>query len=187
MADDRSPIHLPGGVAAGIAAWTLGYLVTYLATVEDLRADWRTDVLAFLTDEATDWKLVGWVFYNAHAVDVQVPGFLGGSPSSANYVAADDGSLWLLALLPPALLLVAGFAVARVRRAGFETVADAAVAGATVCLGYVVLAVVGVVAFGVTVDAGVIRPDPIPAVLLAGVVYPLVFGAMGGVLATAID
>jgi hypothetical protein len=49
-----------------------------------------------------------------------------------------------------------------------------------VVAGYLPLAVVGVFAFTVSIESASAAPDLAPAVLLAGVVYPLVFGTLGG-------
>jgi hypothetical protein len=56
-------------------------------------------------------------------------------------------------------------------------------AGAAVVPVYLVLSVVGLVLFTVTAGPATGRPDPLLAILLAGVVYPTVFGAAGGALA----
>lgn len=65
-----------------------------------------------------------------------------------------------------------------------------AVAGASVAVGYGPLAAAGVVATRATVSIygapATIGPAPVPAVVLAGVVVPAAFGALGGAAATGL-
>jgi hypothetical protein len=58
---------------------------------------------------------------------------------------------------------------------------DAAVAGAAVAVGYGVLSLLGAFLFATSN----VSPDPVTSVLLAGVLYPVVLGAVGGVAARA--
>jgi hypothetical protein len=169
------------GAAAGLAAYVVGYLVTYVwqsGAVQDALAGYNfvVDLLGGATIPA--WKGVGWLFYNAHAVAFTAPA-LGGGRTSRNFIAAGDAPA-LLYLLPPLLLLAAGFVLARVVDASDPQ--DGAIAGARVTAGYLALAVLGLVAFRHGSDA-TIHVAYATGVLLAGVVYPLVFGAAGGALA----
>ncbi|MFB6353439.1 MAG: hypothetical protein ABEJ92_05080 [Halobacteriales archaeon] len=97
-----------------------------------------------------------------------------------------DGTVALLYVLVPVLLVLAGAATAWLVDA--VDTAEAAVAGATVAVGYFVLAAVGTVLFAHGIgDTGTsIAPDPVTGSLLAGVVYPVVFGAVGGALSSVL-
>ncbi len=176
---DRTTVGVGAGL--GAAAYVLGYLLTYLTQRGSV--DERLETFNFLAelfggDPIPSWQGVGWLFYNAHFVDTEVPAF--GGTRVENFIAAGDG-LSLLYLVPPLALLAAGAVAASVARAERPDVG--ATAGALVAVGYLPLAVVGAVAFGYAVGEGTIRPDPVTAVLLAGVVYPVVLGAIGGALA----
>jgi len=97
-----------------------------------------------------------------------------------------DWPLWPLALgIPAILLLCTGFALGR--RYG-KTIREGATAGVTVVVGYGPLAVAGVLLTRATLsiygETTVLGPSLGPAVLLAGVLYPVGFGALGGALAT---
>lgn len=179
---DQSRVPILRGAVAGAVAWILGYLVTYLVAIDRVQGNWQAEWLQFVAEDASDWKIVGWLFYNAHNADIRFPSVGIFTVENQNFVAADDGSLWLLYLVPPLLLLVAGAVITASSEEVLRSSTDAAIAGATVTVSYLVLAIVCLFAFGVTVGEGVIRPDVIPAVLLAGIVYPLVFGATGGVI-----
>ena len=176
------------GAVAGAAAYALGYLVTYVWQSESVRE--RLSGINFLVellggDPIPAWTGVGWYFYNAHYVDVLVPGF--GGTRAENFVAsADGGNLVLLFAVPPLLLLLAGLAASAYSSA--RDAIDGALAGLAVVPPYFLLAVVGafVFAYG-TGDGGSVHPDYVTAVLLAGLVYPGVFGAVGGALGSLFD
>lgn len=82
-------------------------------------------------------------------------------------------------MVPPLLLLAGGLAVGRY--AGTTDAATAAVGGASLVIGYGLLSVLGVVLF----PTANVTPDAVTGVLLAGVVYPVVFGAVGAAVAGA--
>ncbi|MFC6730515.1 transporter, partial [Natronoarchaeum mannanilyticum] len=119
---DRRTIGL--GAALGAAAYVLGYLVTYVTqrgSVEERFEGFNFVADLLGGDPIPAWKGVGWLFYNAHFVDTEIPGF--GGTQTRNFVAnADGGSLALLFLVPPLLLLGAGVVAATLSRAA--TAAD---------------------------------------------------------------
>jgi len=168
----REQVPFGVGAAAGAAAWVLGYLCTYLITSSDI----QNSLIGQFTDIAT-WKAVGWVFFNAHFVDtvVDLP-VVGGATS---FVGGENGFTILLYVVPPLLLLAAGLAVGRY--AGADDAASAAVGGASLVIGYGLLSIVGVFLF----PTENVSPDPVTGVLLAGVVYPVVLGAVGAAIAGA--
>lgn len=167
-----------GGLAGGIAAWVVGFLVVYLLTASEIENSLGSGVLEALTNENVTWKLVGWIFYNAHNVTIKIPGFFG--QTAQNFVVgSEETALTALLVLPPLLLAVAGAAAA------WNTAAAPTAAarnGAAVVLGYLPLSVVGAVLFSVSVGDATAGPNLVTAVLLAGAVYPLVFGAIGGLV-----
>lgn len=175
---DRSSTtrRVGAGAVAGVVAYVLGYLLTYLATADAIRSSTATQVLELLTGNSPVWKLVGWAFYGGHLVDAIIPGLFGGS-NAVNLVAADPITDAVY-LIPPLVLLVAGAVAAHVADAA-EAV-EGAKAGVAVVAGYLPLAVVGVFAFTVRIEDATAAPDLAMALLLAGVVYPLVFGGVGG-------
>lgn len=178
---------LTKGAVAGVAAFVVGYLVTYAWLAPSVDDSLRgLNLLAQLLgiDAIPTWKGVGWLFYGAHGVATRFP-TAGGGTELVNLVEqSGDRTAVLLYVLVPVLLLLAGAIIARLAAA--DAPDEGAVAGATVAVGYVVLAVVGTVGFAHAIgDTGAsIAPDPLTGVLLAGVGYPLVFGAVGGALSS---
>lgn len=186
MADDTLTERLPlaRGAVAGVAAYLGGYLLTYLVTsgsMEERLSGFNYVSTVFGGGSVAVWQGVGWQFYNAHFVSTRVTGF--GGSRSINFIAeSDGGAMVLLYLVPVALLAAAGLLVAR--QEGAEERSEAAEAGAAVVAGYFPLAVIGRFLFQYD---GSIAPDLVTAVLLAGVVYPLAFGAVGGAAWTYVD
>ncbi|WP_225917777.1 transporter [Halobaculum rubrum] len=183
----RERISLGPGAIAGVGAYLLGYLVTYATQAGAVRE--RVSGLNFLTslfggDPVAAWQGVGWYFYNAHFVATVSPSFGGGTRSS-NLLASADAGLTYLYVVPPLALLFAGVAVAVF--AGVDDPAYGALAALGVVPAYFLLAVVGTVAFAYGVgDAGSVHPDYVTGALLAGVVYPAVFGGIGGALGSLV-
>lgn len=167
-----------GGFAAGAAAWVLGYLAVYVTSGSDVENSMGSTVLELLTDESVTWKLVGWLFFNAHNVTVTVPGVLGDTARNFLTGAEGSGSVVLLAI-PPVLLVLGGVAAAWDTA---EAPTTAARNGAAVALGYLPLSIAGAGLFAVPLGTASAGPTLVTAVLLAGVVYPLVFGAVGGLV-----
>jgi len=168
------------GALAGVVAWLLGYVCTYLIAGTRIRESALNQVLQFF-DGASTYKLVGWVFFNSHFVETVFQGLP--FAAAANAVGGENGFTVLLFVVPPALLVGAGLAVGRYQ--GVETPETGGLAGLTVFPGYLVLVFLGAVLFVVSAGPASARPDLLFAVVLAGLVYPAVFGGLGGALAGA--
>lgn len=168
----RVPLGI--GATAGALAWILGYLLTYAVTagrIEAFQGSFLGRVAELFGLEVPTWTVVGWVFYNAHFVTTGA----GGGTGSA--IGGDGGFTPLLYVVPPVLLFAAGLAVGRA--SGAVDAANSAVDGATVALGYLPLSVLGLFLFEATVAGTAVGPSLAPGILLAGVLYPAVFGAVG--------
>ena len=176
----RDRVPLGSGAVAGGVAYVLGYVFTYALTSGDLRESPLNRFAELVGGEDITLQLVGWLFYNGHFVPtlVDAPVFGG----STNFIAETEAFLPLLYVIPPLLIVGAGLAVAR-RSLGAGDVTDAALAGASVAVGYLPLSLLGIVAFGVSLGSSSGGPDPILAAVLAGVVYPAIFGIIGAVVA----
>lgn len=167
-----------GGIGAGIAAWLLGYLAVFVGYGSRIENSLGSGVLQLLTGEDVTWKLVGWLFFNAHNVAVEIPGLFG--ETATNFVTgAEEGASVALLVLPPVVLVVAGVVAVW---GTADSPVSAARNGAAVALGYLPASVVSAVLFAVSVGDRSAGPVLVTAVLLAGAVYPLVFGAVGGLV-----
>lgn len=177
---DEDELPVVEGSLAGIAAWILGYAFTYILAGRDVRESPLNRFIETVEGEAATYELVGWVFYNAHLVDVVYDG-LGGAVLPGSFIGGDEGFSLLLYAVPVAVLLAAGLAVGRYR--GVTGYNRGAVTGLTVLPGYLALCVVGVFLFRVSAVGTTGQPDMLPAILLAGVIYPAVFAGAGGAIA----
>lgn len=189
-------LPLVEGAVAGAGAYVVGYLLTYVALFVDLEGS--SDGMGEIGLEGA-----GILFYNAQFVRADLGGgvtrnFLWelarnlGLPRALDDPAlVDPGSLTLptitYTVLVAAVLVAAGFAVARLASRSGATATGGMEAGMTVVAGYLPLALLGSVLFGLgllewAAEPGA-APDVLGTILLAGLTFPLVFGAVGGHLA----
>lgn len=172
--------------AGGVAAYVLGYVFTWVLAGSAVQESALNQIIEATGRDGVAWKLVGWLFYNAHGVtatiDLDIP-FIGGT-EAVNYIAQSDGLSPLLYVVPPALLIAAGLFAAQM--ADTRELGDALRVGPAVALGYLPLAVVGVFLFTISVESSSGGPTLVPAIGLAGLVYPLVFGTVGAAVGVAL-
>lgn len=194
---------LAGGVLGVFSFW-LGYGLTYL-----LKADGIRDAVG--SDNslgAGAWQLVGWLYMGMHTVPIDmkrtrldVPS--GSTTAERSVVESATTSMtsspsweWWLVVVVPLFLLLAGYALTFHRDI---SAGRGAKVGATLVLGYLPFVALTTLLFRVqsTQHTGcssaqvmggpcssttTIGPDPILALLVAGVLYPVLFGSIGGVL-----
>lgn len=165
------------GAAAGIVAFLLGYLATWITA--GVRAASVTTTGPF-GSSVPRWRAVLWLFHDAHFVGTRTPRVIGpdGSLWSSGALVDTVGLLGVeyVYLVPPLALLVAGAAVSLWLRRG--TPRAGLQAGMTVTAGYLVAVVLSLF---VASNAG-IGPSPLRALVVAGVVYPVAFGGLGGLV-----
>ncbi|MGQ4554851.1 transporter [Halobellus sp. GM3] len=173
------------GVAAALGglAYLLSYAITYAATGQQISNSLAARVLEIATGDPGTWQIVGWVFYNAHFVTAEIPGLFGST--AVNLVGRGDTFSPALFALPPVVLALAGALVAVATRPA--TPLSGAIGGAAVTLGYLPLAVGGAFVFTLSVGDATAGPTLATAILLAGLVYPLVFGALGGAVGSMVS
>ena len=166
------------GIAAlsGLLSYLVTYAVTYAVTGQQIANSLAARILELATGDPGTWKLVGWVFYSAHGVTSEIPGLFGST--AVNLISRGDAFSPALFVLPPIVLVIAGALVAVAGRA--DTILGGAVGGASITLGYLPLAVAGAFLFSISVGDSTAGPTLVTAILLAGIVYPLVFGGVGG-------
>lgn len=185
MSVRRDTLPIVRGAVTGAAAWVLGYLITYVLVAPDIRDSSLNRIIEAFDGAPATYEMVGWVFYNAHFVSTvfqDIP-FIGGG--SVSYIGGEDGFTALLHVLPIALLFAGGLVLARAERSTNTT--RGALVGTTALPGYLVLSIVGVFLFEVSVGSATGAPDRLAGVFLAGVVYPALCAASGGVFGAVLE
>lgn len=173
------------GLLSGLTAYLLGFGLVYSAMagkVESALSGINAAVALLGEPTIPTWKAVGWLFYNAHLVATEIP--TPGGTLSRDLLVAGNAPVALY-LAPPVLLTLAGWGVARQAR-DLPDVRAGARAGSTVVVGYLLFAVAG--AFVISADAfgAPVGPDLLGAAAVVGLLYPIVFGALGGALAALV-
>jgi hypothetical protein len=142
-------------------------------------------------------EAAGWIYYNAQLADVKIsipqsnddaiPDIV--FDRTINYVTdnqVSDGGFTLempsvvYHLIPLLSLVLFGFLLARY--VGVQTTQDGALAGGTVILGSVPLTLIGVFLFSAEFDGVELSPVLLESILFVGVLFPLIFGAIGGAI-----
>ncbi len=158
--------------------------------------------------DATD---VGWVYYNAHFVNVETKSMVdtgwatafhdqqfnvlvqhlsGSSIPSGQLVTPSDffASTLIPAgsylVIPVVVLLFAGFFLARI--SGARTPLESALTAGTIAVGTSIAAATGTVLFTYESEL-LVQPALLESVLMAGLFYPLVICPVGGVLASVVS
>lgn len=177
---DRVPIVQ--SVVAGLAAWVASFVVIV--------------ILIAATEDGDD--LVGFsgnILYSSHFVDseVETPTITGGTQTETQNLLSEGAtelSEFVYYAVPIVVLLLAGIGLARAVNA--TDVEVGAIAGAVSAIGYVVLTVAGTFIFefnqeitiqGQPVGEATATPElGVITVVVMGLLYPIVFGAIGGAI-----
>lgn len=186
-ASRSSTTSVTASAGVGVFAAAIGYLLTYVLIASEVRTEFG--------DGVADWKAVAWYYYNAHMVDVEVSGAVGsfGGSSTVDLIAQSGStSAALLYVLPPLVLVGAGALLAV--QWDVADIGEAVVAGAPVTIGYAMVIGLGAIVaetsaersfFGIEAS-GSMGPELVPAIVLGGILYPLVFATGGAVLAAIV-
>jgi hypothetical protein len=183
---DGAPVK--EGAIFGFASFVAGYIVTLIVV-----ALGESDELSNNLAEAA-----GLLYYNAQFASLDATAQIGGGTRTSSFNLLTDSTLFgatvegpsvpsvVYHLIPILVLVAAGVAVANY--VGAQERSDGAVAGATLAVGTVLPALLGTVFFSLEF-AGLFgsltfSPALVPGVLLAGLFYPAVFGAIGGAIST---
>lgn len=164
------------GLLLGLVACVLVYALTLLLSL-GLAERGALEVAG--TASTSTLAVGGLLFYAAHLTPLALAGLV----PAASVVADVGGLAYALALVPVVVIAAAGsLAVARV---GVPGPVEGAKGGAAVALGYVLPSLAGAAVLdGTVLVAGTTYPlsPGLPAAVVAGLVYPAVVGAAGGVL-----
>jgi len=170
-------LPLTQGGIYGAVSFVLGYVVTYaylFVAAND-----------FITEVDSNFELVGWAFFGAQFVQVES----GEAPQTVDFLeflALTDVlelPAILLTLAIGLLLLVAGYRTAGAVYRPDLSPDQGSVYGAMIVVGYLPLTFFAALLFETSATGVSGRPDVFGAVLLAGIVFPALVGALGGYLA----
>jgi hypothetical protein len=174
----QSVLPLQQGALYGGLAFVIGYALSYLylfvAGSDFLNSDAVGD---------STLQLVGWVFFNAQFVRIELDQTAATFDLLGQLASTDVLQLpaLLLTVLIGVVLIAAGYRVADAVGGPQTTVDQGTVFGATIVTGYLPVVFFGALLFEVSNFGG--RPDVFGAVLLAGILFPALLGAVGGHLA----
>lgn len=174
--------------AFGAVAWIVGYIISYVGSsvIFDFNLGTNVGGGGGLQISIAGWKLGGMYFFGAHFVETKASiSMMGQSISQgSNPVLEEGGAALILLVVPILVLLGAGYLLGQQMRGSDPTAA--AQSGALLVAGYLPLSVVGVFLFewslGQDGASLSIAPDMITGIILAGIVYPVVLGGIGGYL-----
>lgn len=175
---DGPPVVL--GALGGLGAWILGYVVVFLAAGTDIQDSVAQRLLETVGEEPATYKMVGWVFYNTHLVDIvaEVP-ILGSF--AINTVGNEDGFSVAVYLIPVVTLFAVALVVGLYH--GVDDPTSGFTTGLTLLPGYLVLTIVGLFLFRVSIGDATASPQLVEGILFTGIAYPVVFAGAGGLTA----
>lgn len=170
-------------VVAGFVAWLATFLVIAIMVVAGEDTD---DVVGY----------AGNLVYNAHFVDSNVEASTPMGSSSDTYQLIEEGVTDLpeLAYYAVPILVLVAVGVGLARAVGARDPSVGAIAGALTAVGYAVLTVAGTYVFefsepmtiaGQQYGTATVTPTlTAMTVIVMGLLYPIVFGAIGGAIGT---
>ncbi|MFB6103788.1 MAG: hypothetical protein ABEJ57_01700 [Halobacteriaceae archaeon] len=188
--------NLEETVVSGVGSFVLGYVALYVLRGDQImRNFWR----GFRATGATrsqlqelgvqvpeQWKVVGMVYHSVHNADYRFTLVTESGEVSRTLGRPFLSGKWLPWLIPMAALVVGGYALAR--RLDIRSPEAAAKAGAGIVAGYAPAAILTVWVFSWTetttrlgqTSTMTLGPDLVSTAVFVGVLYPVVFGGLGG-------
>jgi len=180
------------GAATGTVAYVVGMITMLLLLTLDQDFEFAGSGFGgFQLVEVGRLDQVGWFFYSAHFASIEESvTALGETQSQTTNIVAEASTQFpavVYHLVPMVVLVVAGFFMASVLDIYNPSIGDCAQAGATLFAGYLPLTVAGTFLFEVSVSGAgqggiTIGPELISSVLLVGLLFPVLFGAIGGIV-----
>lgn len=168
------------GILAGVAAWVSGYALMYVLVSPQIRDSALHRAIEAFGGEPATYEMVGWVFFNAHFVNTVFRDLPILGSHSTTYIGAEDGFSIGLYAIPILILILCGAGLAWYHDTDDPTYG--ALTGALVVPGYLAASIVGAMLFEVAIAGARGAPDFLPAIFLAGILYPVIFGGLGGLL-----
>jgi hypothetical protein len=187
------------GVLYGVASFVAGYVILFVLRGDQLLSDFTqgfTSTGPSLSELSQmggslpeKWQLTGQFYYVGHNADISLRVAASGQEFTQTIgVGFFGGQNTIMWIAPIVALVGGGFLLAR--QYDFASSGAAAKAGARVTAGYLPAAAIGIFAFQWTTSVEssftavslTMQPDLTTSLIFAGVVYPVVLGAVGGAL-----
>lgn len=184
--DFASSVPIIGGLIYGVLAYVVALItsILYLFTKRPETGNELSDIYQFevggsVTGTEIAINAIGWLFYNVQMVPLQVTG-RDGSEVSVNLIEEMGVGDPLVSAIPVVVLVVFGIILAQ--RSSATSTSSGLISGATLVVGYGVLATVGALFFGIS-DQGVTFQLPLAnAIMIVGIAYPMIGGGIGGLI-----
>ncbi|GAB7018666.1 hypothetical protein [Halostagnicola bangensis] len=179
--DEVDGLPLKQGAIVGAGTFVVGYIATFVLATIDSEIE--------LGEEESTFEMIGLLFYNAQFVDMELSGLNG--TETFNILSEESTQIPELVfnLVPIVLLVAGGYVLATRVLETRQANEGGAKLGASIVVGYLPLAFLGTILFEETAEGGLfggsvtLAPETLPAIVLAGILLPLAFGAIGGYLA----
>ena len=182
-------------IAGGFIYGALAYVVAFIATVgflilqrpetgEELQNTYQFGSGTGAGGEMV-LNILGWIFYNAQTVPLQITG-RDGTQITVNLLEELGVSSPLVNSAVPAVVLLV-FGIILAQRASATSAESGVAAGAALVVGYGVLAVAGALFFRVSEQGLTYQVQLSRAVVVVGIAYPVVGGAIGGLIRVALS
>lgn len=181
-------------IAVGIAIFLIGMLTQFaLLSIDKELQEGEGSLFEESDDQISVVNVVAWWHYNAHFVDIQAEtdeGAVSGNLFTATYPDEGEDHMkipsYVYRLVPIVFLVAGGYLytrrVSNGRRMGYSP----AVIGATILSGYLIAAFLGAFIFReqitILFTEVSVSPTLSGSILWAGIVYPAMFGGLGGFL-----
>lgn len=168
------------GSIGGVLAWILGFLVTFAVVIYRFEGTRLAEVIDIIDGRPAHYEIVGWVFFNAHGARTLIRDLPLIGTTTRTFINGNGGFPAYVYLAPVAALILLG-ALIGYYLADPDVLAGALV-GLTMIPGYLFLSIAGLFLFEMQMAGATVAPDPIPTLVLGGIVWPTVFGGIGGAL-----
>lgn len=177
------------GFIVGVLAYVFGVAMAAILVMVEDNPQWQVDGVA---EGVSMVDVYAWVFYDSHFVGVTTHEVTRLDAQQVHILQEFPPDLPVAAfyLVPVIVLIGGGFVVAYSQSRSVLPASNAIVGGMTVTTGYLLLAGVGTYVF--TAESSsllgtvTVAPHLGYATLLMGLVYPVVLGGIGGLLASLV-
>lgn len=180
-------VSIIGGIVYGAIALVTTFLVTAIMVFTELEGE-ANNLGIYTGDQIL--ALLGWFFYNAHTVNItsstssEAVNILETAYQSAGSAATVPKLAYYI--LPVAVLFLLGYVLADRASPADATPVEGAVAGASIALGYGIIAfLAGSSVFTITEMGESAGPQMGSVIIMMGLLYPVVISGAAGYLSRA--